>query len=78
MSLLVKGGGASTLSALTIDVDKDWAGKGISNIKEVAAGMQTGDMAMSDGNNITIFSPGPIGTILTTQGLGAAPVWSHP
>ncbi len=31
-------GGASTLSALTIDADKDWNAKKISNVAEVSVG----------------------------------------
>ncbi len=77
MSLLTKGG-ITRLSELIIDADKDWLAFGIPNIEEVAAGMQKGDMAIFDVAGIVIFSPGPIGTILTTQGLGALPIWSHP
>ncbi len=77
MSLLIKGG-ITRLSELIIDADKDWLTFGISNIEEAAAGMQKGDMAIFNGAGIVIFSPGPIGTILTTQGLGALPIWSHP
>ncbi len=76
--LLEKVGGITKLSELTIDADKDWLAFGILNIEEVAAGMQKGDMALFDGTTIVIFSPGPIGTILTTQGVGALPIWSHP
>jgi hypothetical protein len=82
---LAKAGGAlleklgiTQLSALIIDADKDWQAMGISSIREVAAGMQKGDLALFDGAGIVILSPGPIGTILTTQGLGALPIWSHP
>ncbi|MDD5510606.1 MAG: hypothetical protein PHI12_07350 [Dehalococcoidales bacterium] len=78
MSLETKGGGVTTLSALTIDADKDWVLKGISNLKEVVAGMVTGDLIQFDGVGINILSPGPIGTILTTNGIGALSTWSHP
>jgi len=78
MSLEELGGGITRLSELIIDADKNWQAMGISNIREVAAAMQKGDLALFDGVGIVIFSPGPIGTILTTQGLGADPIWSHP
>ena len=41
MSLL---GGVIKLSDLEIDGDKDWQGKGISNLKAIVAGMARGDM----------------------------------
>jgi hypothetical protein len=75
--LLEKVGGITKLSELTIDADKDWLTFGITNIKEVAAGMQKGDLPFFDGAGIAILVPGPIGTMLTTQGLGADPIWSY-
>jgi hypothetical protein len=78
MSFISKGGGVTALSALNIDADKDWNAKGISNIAFVAAGMQVGEMCYFDGAGIVRFTPGPAGTVLTTQGLGADPTWSHP
>ena len=38
------GGGITKLSELTIDADKDWQQKGITNIKEIASSMAQGDM----------------------------------
>lgn len=76
MSLEIKGGGVSALSGLTIDADKGWLAFGIENIKEVAAGMTKGDMIIFDGAGIARISPGAIGTKLTTQGMGADPIWS--
>ena len=77
MSLLIKGG-ITRLSELTIDADKNWLVKGISNIREVAAALTVGDMILSNGAVIVALNPGSIGTVLTTQGLGALPIWWHP
>ncbi len=77
MSLLIKGG-ISRLSELTIDADKDWQTYGISNLASVVAGMAKGDIALFDGANIVVLTPGAPGTILTTQGMAADPIWSHP
>ena len=65
------------LSEIESDVDKDWQVKGITNLKEVAASMTKGDLIFFDGTGITKISPGSIGTMLTTQGDGANPVWSY-
>ncbi len=46
MSLLVKG--TTKLSRLEIDADKDWGGYGITNLKQVAAGMGKGDIIYQD------------------------------
>lgn len=70
-------GGITKLSELTIDADKDWAAFGITDIKEVTAGMTKGDLLFFDGAIISKISPGSIGTMFTTQGLGAAPIWSY-
>ena len=76
MSLLTKVG-ITRLSELIIDADKDWQAVGISNIKEVAAAMPTGNMISRNGAIVVALSPGPVGTHLTTQGIGADPNWSH-
>jgi len=78
MSFIAKGGGVTTLSALNIDADKDWAAMGISNIKEVVLGMATGDIAYHDGTGIQVLTPGVIGTQLKTKGAGHNPIWSYP
>ncbi len=70
------GGGITKLSQLTIDADKDWVAMGISNIKEVVAGMATGDIIYRDGNKIQKLIPGPVGTQLKTKGPGQNPIWS--
>ena len=45
MSLLIKAG-ISKLSELEIDADKDWQGKGITNVKEMASAMGHGDLVV--------------------------------
>lgn len=69
--------GATRLSQVEIDVDKDWAVMGISNLLELAALMQKGDMLVRSDNTIVKISPGTAGSKLTTQGLGALPTWSY-
>lgn len=78
MSFVKKLAGVTALSGLTIDADKDWAAMGISNIKEVAAGMTVGDMIYHNGTKIVKITPGAVGTELKTKGVGANPVWSFP
>lgn len=82
MGLLKNGGalliklGVTKLSELTIDADKDWAGMGISNLLELAATMQKGDMLVRSDGAIVKITPGGAGTRFTTQGPGALPTWS--
>ena len=71
-------GGITRLSQLLIDADKNWAAYGIENIEEVAAGMARGDLPFFGGAGIVILTPGPIGTVLTTQGVGADPNFTSP
>ena len=73
MSLLLKG--ITRLSQIEVDVDKDWAGMGISNIKEVVAGMAVGDIIYHDGVKIAKLSPGPLSSELITKGPTHPPVW---
>jgi len=70
-------GGITKLSELLLDADKNWADFGITDIKEIVAGMTKGDLLFFDGAIISKVSPGPIGTMFTTQGPGAAPIWSY-
>ena len=56
MSLLTKG--ITRLSQIEIDADKDWRGKGITNIKEVASAMGHGDMIVrSDSTPVLVKLP---------------------
>ncbi len=73
MSLLVKG--ITRLSQIQIDADKDWAGMGISNIREVVAGMGVGDIIYHDGTKIVKLLLGPLGSELITKGPTHPPVW---
>ncbi len=76
MSFLVKGGGVTALSALTIDADKDWAAMGISNIKELAAGMVIGDVLVFDGTRLVVIHPGTATHVLTSAGPGDLPAYA--
>ncbi len=69
---------ALNLSQLKIDADKDWKGNGITNLKQVAAGMNEGDMAFKGSMNMEKSSPGSIGTVLTTHDFGNDPTWEYP
>jgi len=51
---------------------------GITNLKELAAGMAKGDLAMSDGTVLAIISPGSIGTNLITHEFGNVLTWGYP
>jgi len=69
--------GISALSQLTIDADKDWATKGISNIKELAAAMVLGDLVVRGPGGVLVrLSPGVANTVLTSSGPGALPTWA--
>ncbi|MDD5510768.1 MAG: hypothetical protein PHI12_08160 [Dehalococcoidales bacterium] len=77
MSVETKGGGVTTLSALTIDADKDWAVKGISNLKELALGMIQGDLIVRGGGGILVRLPaGVANMVLTSGGPGVIPTWA--
>ncbi|MBA7645510.1 hypothetical protein ES703_53268 [subsurface metagenome] len=76
MSLLLKG--ITKISELEIDADKDWQGKGISNIKEIAEAMATGQIAQFDGTRLAKLLAGIENNVLTSQGLGHLVVWATP
>lgn len=76
MSLLIKAGGITKLSELTIDADKDWQVKGITNLKQVAAAMDTGDLAVRNGPVLVRFVPGNVGNVLISAGPGHLPTWA--
>ena len=75
MSLLLKPKGVRRLSELEIDADKDWAGKGISNLKELALSMAQGDVNFRGAAVIEKLAAGIAGQYLKTQGLNQPPVW---
>ncbi len=72
----VSTGGITKLSQLTIDADKVWALKGISNIKELALGMVQGDILVHDGTRIIRLSAGVANMVLTSAGAGLLPTWA--
>ncbi len=78
MSLLVIPKDVSALSALEIDADKDWQGLGVTDLKELASGMQKGDILTHDGTRTVKLSPGNIGDELTSDGPGQAVAWKAP
>ena len=77
-SLLVRSG-ITRLSELAIDTDKDWGGHGISNLKELASGMQRGDILQrGDGGVLEKLSSGTIGFEITSNGPGHEVEWQAP
>ena len=75
MSLWIKSTGITKLSELEIDADKDWQLKGITNIKEVAAGMAAGHVIQHDGMKLVTLAPGVEGHVLTSRGPGRLVYW---
>jgi hypothetical protein len=78
MSLLITARGVTALSQIEIDVDKDWQGFGITNLKELAAGTYKGDILVHDGTRIVKLSPGSIGDEFTSGGSGHLTTWKAP
>ena len=79
MSYYVKGGGITKLSELILDADKVWQDKGISNLKELALGMQRGDILHKGPGGVLVkLSPSSIGDELTSQGAGHEIWWQPP
>jgi hypothetical protein len=74
MTLLVKG--VSKLSQISIDADKDWSGKGISNLKELVLGMVQGDLVVKGAGGVLVaIHPGVASQVLTSNGPGNLPSW---
>jgi hypothetical protein len=63
------------LSDITIDVDKDWQTKGITNIKQVAELMAKGDLVARDTSILVRIPTGPDSYVLTSRGAGKLPTW---
>lgn len=78
MSLLMLPKSANLISEVEIDGDKDWQGKGITNLKELVGTMRKGDIIIHDGASIVKLSPGNIGDELTSDGPGHAIAWKAP
>ncbi|MBA7627649.1 hypothetical protein ES703_35116 [subsurface metagenome] len=70
--------GWNKISRVRVDVDKDWKGKGISNIKEIAEAMATGHTTQFDGARLIKLVPGIDQNVLTSQGAGKLVIWSSP
>ena len=77
-SVLAISQGVTKLSELQIDDDKDWNGFGITNLKELAVGMGTGDVLTHNGSILVKLSQGNIGDELATQGAGSPAIWQAP
>ncbi len=75
MTLLIKPNAVSRLSQLSIDADKDWGGKAITNLKGLAASMTQGDLFFRGLASIQRLPPGVAGQFLITRGAGANPEW---
>ena len=75
-NFLVKG--ISKLSELQIDADKDWDGRGIFNLKELAESMQKGDIIYRSPDKLVKLSPGPISYELTSSGESNPIEWEAP
>ncbi len=74
MTLLIKSG--NRWSQITIDADKDMAGKGLANLKELAAGMLHGDLIVKGPGGVLIrVPPGIANTVWTSNGPSALPSW---
>ena len=78
MSLLIVPKNVAVLSELEIDVDKDWQGFGIANLKGLDSGMQKGDILVHDGNKVVKVSPSSIGDELTSKGVNHVIAWKAP
>lgn len=74
MSLFAKG--ITRLSQLEIDADKNWEEKGIVNLREIAAGMTIGDLAVRGGAIISRIAAGAVDYVLTSAGPGHIPYWA--
>lgn len=66
----------SKLSRLIIDYDKSWLDFGITELKELASGMQKGDMIIHDGTRLVRSEPGPLGYFLFVRQPGNQLYWS--
>jgi len=75
MSLLIEIKGITRLSELEIDADKDWQGRGIINLKQLAALMSKGDIVVRGDSVLVRLPAGPDGYVLTSAGPGKMPSW---
>jgi len=63
------------ISELEIDCDKDWLGRGITNIKEVVLNMTHGAITHRGPVRMENIAHGTDGQFLQTQGGDHRPVW---
>ena len=75
MSLLLKGG-IRKLSELEIDANKDWQGKGITNLARVASDMQIGHIVQHNGVILETLPPGIPTHVLTSEGPAHEITWA--
>jgi len=68
--------GITRLSELIIDADKNWQGKGISNIKQVAEGMEIGHIIQHNGSILETLPPEVANYVLTSEGPGHKVTWA--
>jgi len=78
MSFIVKtSAGPVNWSTVTIDADKNMAGFGLSNMKQVVAAMVGGDLIAKGLGGVLIRIPaGVANTVLTSAGVGLVPTWA--
>lgn len=68
-------GGITKLSELTIDADKDWQAKEITNLKAIVASMVQGDIVYRGTSVLEKLAAGTLGQFLKTKGAAANPEW---
>jgi hypothetical protein len=76
VSLLITAKGITKLSQLQIDADKDWGGKGITNIRQIADGMALGHIIQHNGSILETLVPGTANYVLTSAGAGHRVAWA--
>lgn len=64
------------LSELEIDADKNWEGRGLRNVKEIAQNALYGDMPVRSRNTLMNLPPGFQGFLLVSAGPRNMPVWA--
>ncbi len=67
--------GITRLSQLIIDADKDWLDQGVTDIREIAAGMIRGSLVGHNGAVLSDLQPGRVTDHLTTMGPGRPAIW---
>ncbi|MFA5377990.1 MAG: hypothetical protein WC455_19725 [Dehalococcoidia bacterium] len=80
MSLIQKASGSTLWSGITIDADKDMGAFGLTNLKELCAAMNPGDIIAYDAatGRLAAVPSNIVGTQLLTKGTHWPPVWGFP